>query len=335
LGYITLSQNAFNNNANYYRGILKDINKLCIALKDNAYGHGIKQISQLSYNYGIKHCVVRDIREATVVTKYDFKSILVLYEIPNKLYNSNIIFSVNSIDSLVKFPNNSRIELKINTGMNRNGIDINEIDEALYIISSNNLILNGVFTHFHSSDKKNNSLKNQENIFLKSVEYIKNKIDQKFRIHCANSSAINKVDSSKYDIARIGIGMYGYTKEYQKKLIPIMSLYANKISSRNLNINDTIGYGATYSIQNNNIIISNYDIGYGDGFFRVNENQKAFIQNKKQILGRISMDSFSILGDEQIICVFSNASHLANIHNTIEYEILTHLMPNIRRTITT
>ena len=45
------------------------------------------------------------------------------------------------------------------------------------------------------------------------------------------------------------------------------------------------------------------------------------------------MDSFSVFGDENTICVFSNVSHLANIHNTIEYEILTHLMPHIKRTI--
>ena len=104
MAYITLSETAFDHNANYYCDILNDVNKLCIALKDNAYGHGIKQVSQLSSSYGIKHCIVRDIKEALIVSSYNFESILVLYEIPNKIYPSNIIFSVNSISCICTIP---------------------------------------------------------------------------------------------------------------------------------------------------------------------------------------------------------------------------------------
>jgi len=75
-----------------------------------------------------------------------------------------------------------------------------------------------------------------------------------------------------------------------------------------------------------------YD-GYGDGFFRTNERKKIKIKNNKEILGRISMDSFSLLGDDNIVCVFDDVTHIAKVHDTIDYEILTHLFPNIKREI--
>jgi len=333
LSYIQLSREAFNNNASYYTKKLGNINKLCIALKDNAYGHGIKNIAQLSSEFGIKHCLVRNIYEANMIENYNFESILVLYDKSNEKQNNNIIFSTNSIDDLKFFNTSAKIELKIDTGMSRNGIQVHEINEAIKIIKQKNLTLNGVFTHFHSADENNDSYKNQENIFLESIKQINLQINTKFRIHCSNSAGVNKIDNLKYDMARIGIGMYGYNEISQDYLMPVMSLYASLISTRVLNKDDCIGYGASYKIKQDKTLISNYDIGYGDGFFRINENQKAYIQNKKQILGRVSMDSFSVLGDDKKICVFNNASHLAKVHNTIEYEILTHLMPHLKRII--
>jgi len=333
MAYITLNQNNFNNNADYYSNKIGNKNKLCMALKDNAYGHGIEYMAKMCFDYGIKHAIVRDISEALLLKEFDFESIIILYETANKKYDDNFIFSINCLDDISSCIKNTKIELKINTGMGRNGICINEIDEALKSINKNELILNGVFTHFHSADEKNDTAINQEKLFLETVNKIKNKITYKFRIHCSNTAGVHKVNNSLYDIARIGIGMYGYSDTCRGSLKPIMSLYASKISTRVLNKGDGIGYGASYKVLEDNTLVSNYDIGYGDGFFRVNEKQNAYIQDGSKILGRISMDSFSTFGDKKEVCVFSNASHLSKVHDTIEYEILTHLLPRIKRII--
>ncbi len=335
MSYITIEKKAFFNNADYYSSILGRVDKLCIALKDNAYGHGIESMGQISQEYGIKHCMVRDINEANIVSKYSFESILVLYEIPAKSYPPNYIFSINSLEDLSLYPQDSKIELKIDTGMLRNGINLSQVNQAIELIKENKLNLNGVFTHFCCADEDENdniTLK-QEKLFLQVVEQIKLKIKKPFRIHCANTEGVNKVDNNMYDIARIGIGLYGYSKKHQNSLKPVLSLWANKISTRILNKGDCLGYGATYKVENNNTIISNYDIGYGDGFFRLNERKQVNIKNGKKILGRVSMDNFSVNGDDEEICVFDNVTQLATVHDTIEYEILTHLLPRIRRVI--
>lgn len=335
MGYITLDKKAFFNNADYYCELLGDTEKLCIALKDNAYGHGIEQIAQLSDDYGIKHCIVRDIDEANIVSKYDFKSILVLYEVPEKTYEDNYIFGINSLEKISSYPKNTKVELKIDTGMSRNGIKPYQVNEAIELILSNNLVLNGLFTHFccADADSSDKLTKQQEKLFLEIVQQIKTKIKTKFRVHCANTAGVELVDNSLYDMARIGIGLYGYNMSVQQHLKPILSLWANKISSRILNKNDSIGYGATVKIEKDNTIISNYDIGYGDGFFRLNERKIGFLENKNPILGRVSMDNFTTYGDDNTVCIFKDATSLAKTHDTIVYEILTHLSAKIKRTI--
>ena len=109
---------------------------------------------------------------------------------------------------------------------------------------------------------------------------------------------------------------------------------AEKISTRSLSIGEHIGYGSkAYLVKLNNFMVSNYDIGYGDGFFRLNGTKKAKTLNGKEILGRVSMDSFSLEGDDNIVCLFNDVSFLSKVQNTIVYEILVHISPSIRRVI--
>lgn len=335
MGYINLNKKAFFHNADYYSKLLGSKDKICIALKDNAYGHGIEPMAKLSQAYGIKHTMVRNIPEANRASKYDFESILILYEIPTKQYPENYIFSINSLEDLQNCIEHCKIELKIDTGMGRNGILPNEIDNALEIITQKNLILNGIFTHFSCADENDIRTKEQEELFTKTLKIIKSKTDSLFRIHCANSAGAHKVDNSIYDMARVGIGLYGYldvdnTSELVK---PVLSLHAKKISTRILNRGDTINYGATYVVSKDNFVVSNYDVGYSDGFFRLNERKKATTLKNKEILGRVSMDSLSVEGDDKEICIFNNARKLAKIHDTIHYEILTNLHASVPKFI--
>ncbi len=335
MGYVNLNKKSFLKNAKYYTQLLGSKDKICISLKDNAYGHGIEPMCELSQEYGIKHVMVRNITEANRASQYNFKSILIMYEIPKKEYRSNYIFSLNGLKDIENCPSNINIELKIDTGMCRNGILPSQILEALEIIKKKNLNLYGVFTHFSSADENDDITFAQEKLFLESIAIINSKINTYFRIHCANSAGTHKVNNNLYDIARIGIGLYGYLdiEEATNLVEPILSFHATKISTRVLNIGDKINYGATYTVKNDNFVVSNYDVGYGDGFFRLNERKKALTLDNKEILGRVSMDSLSIQGDDDTICLFNDARELARIHDTIHYEILTNIHEDVPKYI--
>ncbi|MEA3497675.1 MAG: alanine racemase [Campylobacterota bacterium] len=333
MGYIKLNKQSFFHNLDYFSSKCGGKDKLSIALKDNAYGHGIEQIASMCSEYGIKNVFVRDLDEAKVAKKYSFESILVLYDIP-EIKDDNVILSINSIENLKQVPKNSKIELKIDTGMNRNGIEISQIENSINIIKDNKLKLNGVFTHFCCADEDNDTTKIQEKKFLEVIPQIKKLINYDFRVHCANSAGVHKVDMNQYDIARIGIGSYGYLDlEEEKYLKPILSLYAKKITTKYLKEGDHIGYGSCAYISSSDLTVSNYDIGYGNGLFRIPDGVIATIANNKEILGRVSMDSFSCVGDDDEVCVFNDVTTLSNIHKTIKYEILTNLKSNIKRVI--
>jgi alanine racemase len=332
MGYIQLNQNNFFHNLDYFSSLCQK-EKLSIALKDNAYGHGIYEVASMCAKYGIQHIFVRNINEANVIKEFNFKSVLVLYDIP-KSHNPNIVISINSLDDIKKIPSKSKVELKIDTGMNRNGIFYDQIDTALESIKKQNLILNGVFTHFCCSDEQNNITSIQEDKFQKAILYIKTKIDDNFRVHCANSHGVFKVDMQKYDLARIGIGAYGYLEfEQSKYLKPVASLWANKIVTKHIKKGEHIGYGSKAFVAHKDMVVTNYDVGYSDGFLRISENKPATIQDGRKILGRSSMDSLSIESNDPKICIFDNVQSLATTHLTIVYEILTTLSPFIPRII--
>ena len=79
--------------------------------------------------------------------------------------------------------------------------------------------------------------------------------------------------------------------------------------------------------------VSTYDIGYGDGFIRLNQNKKSTIEDERDILGIVSMNSFSTLGEDEKVCVFENAQRFADIHETIIYEVIANINPKIERKI--
>jgi len=153
------------------------------------------------------------------------------------------------------------------------------------------------------------------------------------RYHSCNSAALFRTDNFDEDMVRVGIAAYGCMQLPsafdEKNLKPVLSLYANKISSRELKKGESVGYGATYTADKNSIV-SNYDFGYGDGFLRVCSNHYTTPQNIK-LLGRISMDNSSFLSDEDELLVFDDARVVAKVAGTIGYEVLTSLKADIKR----
>ena len=195
--------------------------------------------------------------------------------------------------------------------------------------------LNGVFTHFSNAYLNDKSLSIQKQVFDEIKNTIKsdNRFSDNIRFHCCASSSLFRLDDFDYDLARIGIATYGYISlpdEYSKpKLKPVLSLWAEKITSKTVVKGGSIGYGQTYTA-NGDIKVSTYDIGYGDGFMRLDQNKKSTIDDGREILGIVSMNSFTTFGDDESVCVFSNAEKHSKVHNTIIYEIISNINPKIR-----
>ena len=344
--------------------------KIALVMKDNAYGHGLLQIAQLAKENDIDCVFVKNYDEALALQGF-FSHITVFYgEVPLDC-PSNIYRSITSLESLKKlekdlqdFPKKKNlplgIELKCNIGMNRNGIQKSDLDKAFEIlarlISGGEIRLIGVFAHNGYGDNGGEKVldfaKSQANFYeiKRQVRDFCNTLQIPLpRFHSFSTtgalrgktqtkSSLEKCELELCDtIVRIGIGAYGYhTAEIPLEihLKPVLSLWAFKVATQNLRKGDKIGYGGV-SVVSKDGAFSTYDVGYGDGLFRLGRDMpKLHCASGEEILPVMSMDCFSCESDREEICVFSDVSEFAQVFGMTPYVILTHLSPFIPRVIT-
>ena len=309
-----------------------NIKHLSAVLKDNAYGHGIKEIAKIVSDAGVQEAVVIDINEAKAIKSY-FKNILILNDTPIKALNFS--FAVTSLKALKSAPKDAKIELKVDTGMHRNGILMSELSQALTIIKQKKLNLFGVFTHFRSADELSSELFWQIKNFQEVKRVVLNR-GFRPRFHSHNSAALLRSSNFSEDIARVGIAMYGYNEVPKifntPTLKPVLSLWAKRVSTRELKKGQRVGYGGDF-IAPKDMQISTYDIGYGDGLFRGSSKSSLIVAEGLPILGRVSMDFISLESTKDEVCIFNDALQVAKHFNTISYEITTSLKANLKRVI--
>jgi alanine racemase len=330
LAYIELSKKNYFYNLDILCQKLGSKDRLAVVLKDNAYGHGLTPMASLAQEYGIKRAIVRNTHEALSIES-KFENILILAETKNYEKNPKFDYVINDL-STISLLSGCNTHLKIDTGMHRNGIAISEIEEAYKLILSYDISLNGVMTHFRSADELSSELFWQMKVWNDVKDKVlhltkKHKLKRPL-FHSANSATVLRVKNYKDDFARCGIASFGY-EEMPKtfeiaKLKPVLSLFAQKIASRELKKGQRVGYGGSFEAKEN-MVVSTYDIGYGDGFFRFLDDEK--------ILGRVSMDSFSMQGDSNRVILVPDAKKITKKFGTISYDVLTKLSPSIKRII--
>ena len=333
------------NKLNYFHNLsviskqTKDKEKIAVVLKDNAYGHGLIEMATLANEFGITKAVVKTLDEALIIEKL-FKEILILADKDIHTYSHTFHITINELNDIFTLPKETNVHLKVDTGMHRNGISKHELKAAIDGICKQGLNLTGVFTHHRSADELSCEYFSQKDDFKHIKAEVKKTCEELLlpipNFHSANSSGLFRDFNFDEDIARVGIASYGYieTDNTYKlpNLKPVLSLYANRLSTRKLFFNEKIGYGGTFKAKKE-ITVSNYDIGYGDGFLRINENQKYTTPEGFSVLGRVSMDNLSLDTTQEQICLFDDVKTLAKIHGTITYEILTSLKATIKREI--
>lgn len=338
MAYIKLNKNNFFNNLDIIAKKTKAVDKIALVLKDNAYGHGVVEISRLAFEYGIKKAVVRSEDEALLIEPY-FDYILILASIPSRL-NEKFCYTINSLEDITKIAPHSRVELKVDSGMHRNGIVFDELRLAFEMIKNASLRLEGVFTHHRSADELSSEWFWQKENFKKykkaSIVLANEFGFDTLRFHSSNSASLFRYSDFDEDMVRVGIAMHGCLEMPKAFGVSgfksVLSLWAKRNSSREIESGFRVGYGGDGMVQHKTTI-SNYDFGYGDGFLRVCANSGFTTPDGSKLIGRISMDNSSFESSEDELCIFDDASRVAKYANTISYEVLTSLKPHLKRVV--
>jgi alanine racemase len=177
----------------------------------------------------------------------------------SKLLKYNLIATVASLDTAKFLDQYSRrlnkkfkVHIKVDTGMKRIGFDVkNAFKNIEQIFTYKNLEIEGIFTHFATSESGDKAFaKSQLNKFKELLHMLKQAGMEFPIVHAANSGAILDLKDSYFDMVRPGLLLYGYypSDEVKNKieLMPIMSLKSKVTFIKRVETNTSISYGRKY-----------------------------------------------------------------------------------------
>ncbi len=314
--YLKINLNNLKNNINEIKTLIKPEITIGAVLKANAYGHSAKMIAKSLYDYGINNFLVATLLEAMQLRKEnsDYK-ILIMGHTPDDylehIITNNItctIFTYEQAkllnDYAIKHNTTATIHLKIETGFNRLGIQVN--DDTLFIIKNiynlDHLIIEGAFTHLALSNRENDF--KQFDIFMTLMSDLEeNNISIPVK-HVCDSIGMVLYPEMNLDMVRVGALLYGLQSEEKGHLNikQVMSFHTKLSIIKELKKGECISYGNRWEAKETTFI-GTLPFGYSDGYPR-NMYQKGHvtINNKLYpIVGVICMDQCMIdLGKDEV-----------------------------------
>jgi alanine racemase len=341
MAHIKLHADALSSNLKLLAKKAGGVEKIIAVLKDNAYGHGLFIFASQAAKEGLTHAITRDAKEALEIEALFADAIVLSEHKENFFAHPKIIFAANELDTLECAPRGAKIALKIDSGMHRNGLSVDELDAACGLIKQKELTLHSVFTHYRAADEIGGDFFWQRGNWraakTRFIQLAKKHDIKKPFFHSCNSAALLRCGEFDEDFARVGIAMYGYTdmpKAFGEfGLKPVLELCAKRMSKRALSPEQRVGYGGKFSAKKE-LISSTYDAGYADGLMRYRGCGELRTTDGSLILGRVSMDSLSVNADAEEISIFDNAEIWAREFNTISYDVLVKLNAKIPRSFT-
>ena len=365
--------NAIAHNVRELRRITSPEAKLMVAVKANAYGHGIIEVAKQALKSGADALGVARVEEGIKLRKTGINApVLVFgYAAPSeaaRLYEFDLTQTVYSLETARALSDTAsslkikiNIHLKVDTGMGRLGLlpdsrravsADSAVEEVKSIAKLKNLKLEGIFTHFATSDWSDKSYaEKQFEIFSDFFNHLRKEGLQFSIKHAANSGAIIDMPQTHLDMVRAGISLYGLypSDEIDKnriKLIPAMSLKAKIIHLKKVPAGFMVSYGITHKTKKTTTIAT-IPAGYGDGFSRMMSSSGHMLVHgqKAPITGRVCMDLTMIdvghipeVEIEDEVVVFGHqgnasisADEIAEFTNTINYEVVTRISDRVPR----
>jgi alanine racemase len=334
-------------------------------VKADSYGHGVKEVcnalnslKQKPEYFGVAAAV-----EGEELRKNKIKQPILVFEpvTPSEaevMVKNNLtatVFEPRHLTILRKAGKGKKIikvHVKVDTGMHRLGVNFNEAFDFIKKLDRNkNFKIEGVYTHFATSDEKDKSFAYlQLRRFNSVIDKLKEKGIDYGLAHCANSGAIMDLPESYMDMVRPGISLYGYYPSLDTsesvKLKPVMSVYSVVNSLKDIEEGESVSYGRKF-YADTDLRIATVPFGYADGYRRDLTNKSWAIINNEiyNQVGTVTMDRIMfningnkkiVPGDEVILLGSSkdksvDAWDWSRLLNTIPYEITCGISKRVKR----
>jgi alanine racemase len=374
---LLISRSALLHNAALIRRAVAPGTRLCAILKADAYGHGAAIVADALCNYSsdasdgpaVDAIAVANIDEAAALP--DVKVPIIVFrplenaflgrqrsKLEEAVRNGWVLTlcSAAGAEDLARIAvaagKRAAVQIMIDTGMTRAGIEPGQFAELLHKISSRpSLRLVGVCTHFSNADERHSKhTLDQFACFRQCTDPYAELLTGKVMRHAANSGAVFFLPASHMEMVRPGISLYGIDPSGQpcagRALRPVMKWTAPLVGIRQIRRGIGVGYGQTWQAARDTRI-GLVPIGYADGYVRSNSNRAITLVHGKPapVVGRVSMDLTTIdlgeipqaqIGDE--VTLLDNdplsqvsAYAVAKWGDTIPYEVFCRIGPRVQR----
>ena len=313
--WLEINLSNLKNNIESIRSIISDNLDIISVVKANGYGLGAVNIAKYLSSIGIKYFAVATLEEALDLrfsgidkeiiilswTPPSQKETLIKYNLTQTLVNYEYAKKLNDLPGVLK------CHIKIDTGMNRFGQKIKDIEKIKEIYKYKNIKVLGIFSHLcrvrEFGEEPDNYTKMQIKNFNIIIEQLEKEGINVGLKHIMNSFGILRFNDKKYDLVRPGLLMYGVSPDPNNQEIdklleennfkPVASLKCKVMTVKIIEKGEKVGYNSKFTA-NERTKIATISIGYADGLsFASSQNKFRVIikGNLCPVIGNVCMDN--------------------------------------------
>lgn len=357
---LEINLDAITHNLNFYREKVGKETKIMVMVKAFAYGSGSNEVAAWLQYHRVNYLAVafpdegislrqNGISLPIMVMNADPDSYSTLFEhnLEPEIFNRRTLLAYIQAKQRWVKDKETLIHLKIDTGMHRLGFLENEVDVLLEVLKQNSKIkVASVFSHLVGADEAqhNNFSLNQIAVYERVSTKIKDVLGYDIIRHIANTAGIVRFPQARYDMVRLGIGLYGVeTSQLEPDALQTVATLKTTISQiKTLPAGETVGYSRK-GVLDHEAKIATVAIGYADGYDRRYGNGKAVMNINGTLcptVGNVCMDMTMIdvtqaqCEEGDAVIVFGHnptIKHLATESSTIPYEVLTGVSERVKR----
>ncbi len=370
--WVEISRDSLGDNLKALRKIVGEKRKIACVIKANAYGHGILEVVKILEREKVDFFAVDNIKEALLLKNSGISTpVLILGYIEladlKEAILSDFSFVCYNKETLRKIislslPKPAKIHLKIETGLNRQGVDKNEIPLFTSMIKKDHkILLEGISTHFTNIEDtlEPSFAKEQIARFKEGIALVrKSGLHPKY-LHAAGSAGAILYGEARFNMVRAGIALYGLWPSRETKIAlnmrkkslilkPVLSWKSIVSQVKKIKTGESVGYGRTwYAPRKSKIAI--IPVGYSDGYDRKLSNSASVIIKGRfaPVIGRVAMNMIvadvteiaNVNIEDEVTLIGKSgtnevtADELAQKTDTINYEVVSRINPLLPRVI--
>lgn len=349
------------NNINYFRSQIGSSTQLVAMVKASSYGAGEEEVARLLQKQGVAYLAVAFADEGVALRESGVTMPIVVLNADDASFDTMVahrlepeIYSLRSLASFVAAvervgESNYPIHLKIDSGMHRLGFAESDIESLNSKLASEakSVRVASIFTHLCVADDDSQDAFSHHQIetFDRISSAIMASLPYRPLRHAAASEAMLRFEEARFDMCRLGIGLYGFSTTASEALEPVSTLRTRIVQIRTLQEGETIGYGRNGKVTKPSRIAT-IPVGYADGLNRRlgNGAWEMIVGGKRaKTIGNICMDSCMIditdiegVEEGDVVTIFSatkgnTAADMATVLGTIPYEVLTSVAKRVKR----